>query len=229
MDESLRYERNFGSISREEQALLQSRRVCIVGCGGLGGFLVEFLGRIGVGHITAIDGDRFDRTNLNRQLLSAEDNLGKPKAAEAKKRMGLVNPSVEVTALEVFLTRENAAEILAGNHLVLDALDSIPHRLMLQRVCEELELPLVHGAVEGWFGQVTTVFPGDDALCRLYPGCAEDTVPERGAATLSFAPAFVASVQTAEAVRVLLHKEPNLRGRVLFADLLQNHFDTMPI
>ena len=223
------YERNIGAITEGEQTALQSARVCIVGCGGLGGFLVEYLGRLGVGHITAVDGDSFDRTNLNRQLLSEEGNIGLFKAAQAKERLKRVNPSVEVTAVEQFLTAENAAEILAGHQLVLDALDSIPHRLMLQRVCRELGIPLVHGAVEGWFGQVTTVFPGDNTLCRLYPGCTEETPPERGAATLSFAPGFIASLQTGEAVKVLLGREPLLRNKVLFADLLQNHFDIMPI
>ena len=225
----LRYERNIGAITQAEQETLQKARVCIVGCGGLGGFLVEYLGRLGIGHITAVDGDRFDRTNLNRQLLSEEGNIGLFKAAQAKERLKRVNPSVEVTAVEQFLTAENAARILAGHHLVLDALDSIPHRLMLQRVCRELGIPLVHGAVEGWFGQVTTVFSGDNTLCRLYPGCTEETPPERGAATLSFAPGFIASLQTGEAVKVLLGREPLLRNKVLFADLLQNHFDIMPI
>ena len=229
MEDSLRYARNLGSITRQEQEQLRSRKVCVVGCGGLGGFLLEYLTRMGVGHITAVDGDRFDPTNLNRQILATEDNLGISKAAEAKNRLARVNSDVQVTAVEQFLTAENAAQILAGHHLVLDALDSIPHRLMLQRICRELQIPLIHGAVEGWFGQVTTVFPGDDTLCRLYPGCSEETIPERGAATLSFAPAFIASVQAAEAVKVLLHREPTLRGKVLFADLLQNHFDTMPI
>ena len=225
----LRYARNIGAITPAEQVTLQKARVCIVGCGGLGGFLVEYLGRLGIGHITAVDGDRFERSNLNRQLLSEEANIGASKAAQAKEHLRRVNGSVEVTALDQFLTAENAAEILAGHHLVLDALDSIPGRMILQRICKELDIPLVHGAVEGWFGQVTTVFPGDDTLCRLYPGCNEATPPERGASTLSFAPALIASVQTAEAVKVLLEKAPLLRGEVLFADLLQNHFDTMPI
>lgn len=225
----LRYERNIGAITQAEQVTLQNARVCIIGCGGLGGFLVEYLGRLGIGHITAVDGDGFDRTNLNRQLLSEEGNIGLSKAAQAKDRLARVNPSVEVTALEQFLEAENAAGILAGHHLVLDALDSIPHRLMLQRVCKELEIPLVHGAVEGWFGQVTTVFPGDESLCRLYPGCTEATPPERGVATLSFAPAFIASLQAAEAVKVLLNKEPLLRNKVLFADLMANRFDVLPL
>lgn len=225
----VRFDRNLGAITREEQLLLQTKRVCIVGCGGLGGHLIEHMARIGVGHLTVIDGDRFDRTNLNRQLLSAEDNIGLSKAKEAQKRIGQINPDCSVTAMEQFLTADNAAALLAGHDLVLDALDSIPHRLVLQRVCAERKIPLIHGAVEGWFGQITTVFPGDDSLCRLYPGCKEETVPEKGSATLSFAPAFIASVQVSEAVKVLLGKNASLRGKVLFADLLQNRFDIMPL
>ena len=224
-----RYSRNLGAITREEQNILLSKRVCIVGCGGLGGWLIEYMARIGMGSLTVIDGDRFDVTNLNRQLLSSEETLGFPKAAEAKSRIARIHPDLSVTAVEAFLTGDNAAEILAGHDLVLDALDSIPGRLMLQRICAELGIPLIHGAVEGWFGQVTTVFPGDDSLRRLYPGCTEDTTPEKGSATLSFAPGFIASVQAAEAVKVLLGKEAILRGKVLFADLLHNRFDRMPI
>lgn len=225
----VRFDRNLGAIAREEQLLLQTKRVCIVGCGGLGGHLIEHMARIGVGHLTVIDGDRFDRTNLNRQLLSAEDNIGLSKAKEAQKRIGQINPDCSVTAMEQFLTADNAAALLAGHDLVLDALDSIPHRLVLQRVCAELKIPLIHGAVEGWFGQVTTVLPGDNSLSRLYPGRNGEAAPDRAASTLSFAPACIASVQAAEAVKVLLGKEPSLRGKVLFADLLQNRFDALPL
>ena len=221
-----RYSRNLGAITREEQGILLSKGVCIVGCGGLGGWLIEYMARIGVGHLTVVDGDRFDRTNLNRQLLSSEENIGCSKAAEAKKRLAAINPTVEVSAVEAFLTEDSAASILAGHDLVLDALDSIPTRLLLQHICAEEQIPLIHGAVEGWFGQVTTVLPGDNTLSRLYPVCvATETAP----ATLSFAPAFIASLQAAEAVKLLLGREPALRNKVLFADLLQNHIDSMPI
>lgn len=226
MEESLRYIRNLGAITPQEQELLRNRRVCIVGCGGLGGWLIEYLARIGVGHLTVVDGDRFDRTNLNRQLLSSEENLGRAKASEAKRRLAAINSAVEVSAVEVFLTEENAAAILRDQDLVLDALDSIPARLMLQRVCAEQKLPLVHGAVEGWFGQVTTVLPGDDTLSRLYPG---GNSSENAPATLSFAPGLIAALQAAEAVKLLLGREPSYRRRVLFADLLQNRFDSMPM
>jgi len=229
MEEQLRYARNLGPISPEEQTLLRSCRVCVVGCGGLGGFLTEYLGRIGVGFITVADGDRFDETNLNRQLLSSEENLGMSKAAEAKKRLEQINSSIHVEATEQFLSEENASSILEGHDLILDALDSIPHRLMLQQVCRELEIPLIHGAVEGWFGQVTTVFPGDNSLSRIYPGPSQTVPGGEVPGTLSFVPGLIASLQAAEAVRLLLGKEPALRRKVLFADLLANRFDILSV
>lgn len=229
MADSLRYARNLDAITPEEQKKLQSSSVCILGCGGLGGYLIEYLARIGVGHLTVVDGDRFEVTNLNRQLLSAEDNLGCPKAGEAAARIRRINSEVQVNAVEEFLTAENASGILRGHDLVLDALDSIGSRLVLQKACARLGIPLVHGAVEGWFGQVTTVLPGDDALTRLYPGYSEGAAQESAPATLSFAPALIASVQAAEGVKLLTGREPALRGQVLYADLLSNRFDILPV
>lgn len=226
-----RYQRNIGPLTPEEQARLGQSRVCVIGCGGLGGWLIEFVGRLGVGHITAVDGDCFDETNLNRQLLSTEDNLGESKAAAAKIRMEAVNPTVRVESVREFLTEENAAAILENHHIVIDALDSIPHRLILQKTCRELNIPLVHGAVDGWFAQVCTVLPGEDTLSRLYPMriAAADQGGSPAVGTLAFVPALAASIQVSEAVKLLLHKDQILSGRVLFADLLTNHFDILQI
>lgn len=229
MEATLRYGRNLGPISPEEQLRLKSCQVCILGCGGLGGFLAEYLGRIGIGNLTVVDGDRFEESNLNRQLLATEENLGMSKATEAKKRLNRINSTVRVEAKARFLSAENAVSLLKGHDLVLDALDSIPHRLMLQKVCMELGIPLIHGAVDGWFGQVTTIFPGDDSLSRLYPGDSHTTVAEHSPGTLSFLPAFIASLQAAEAVKLLLGKEPAFRKQILFADLLTGHFDILPV
>ena len=168
-----RYERNLGAITHQEQEKLKTSRVCLIGCGGLGGYLAEFLGRLGVGHISAVDADHFEVTNLNRQIMAREDNLGTSKAESVKERMAQVNPCVSVQAIEVTLTAANAAQILSGHDIVLDGLDNIPTRLVLQRVCRELGIPLIHGAVEGWFGQVATILPGDDTLSRLYLGFEE--------------------------------------------------------
>lgn len=224
-----RYQRNLGPLTPEEQNRLRESRVCVIGCGGIGGYLIEHLGRIGVGHITAVDGDCFDVTNLNRQLLSTEANIGCAKALAARKRMEAVNPTVEVTAIEEFLTEENAVSILQGHDVVIDALDSISLRLLLQEVCAGLEIPLVHGAVDGWFAQVCTVLPGQDLLSRVYPshtpGSRREASPPVG--TLPFVTGLVASVQVSEAIKLLLGKEPLLTGKILFADLLTNQFDIL--
>lgn len=226
MDELLRYTRNLGPITAQEQHILQNARVFVAGCGGLGGYLAEYLARLGVGSITLADADRFDETNLNRQLFSTENNLGCSKAAEAKKRLDAINSSIQVHALEGFITESNAPALVAGHDLVLDALDTPAGKRMLQTVCCNTRIPLIHGAVEGWFGQVTTVLPGDDSLSRLYP-CPNVSSSKEG--TLSFAPALIASIQAAEALKLLLGKPCALRGKVLFADLLANRFDIMPI
>lgn len=223
----LRHQRNIGPLTPGDQAVLGRSRVCVVGCGGIGGHVLELLGRLGVGYITAVDGDSFDVTNLNRQLLSTEETLGCPKAAAAKARMASIDPDILLTAVDAYLTQDNAAQLLAGHDLVIDALDSIPTRLLLQRVCAQLGIPLIHGAVEGWFLQVTTVFPGEDTLSRLYPGAASE--PASRIPVLSFVPAFAASVQVSEAVKLLTGKGAPLRGKILFADLLTGHFDILPL
>ena len=163
-----RYVRNMKMLSPEENEGLKSFKVCVVGCGGLGGYTIEMLGRLGIGSITAIDGDVFSESNLNRQLLSHRGTLGKNKALTAMERMKLVNPHIQVRAIPEFLREENALEHLKGHHLIMDALDNIPSRMLIQAKAEELNIPFIHGAIAGWYGQVSTIFPGDRTLDLLY-------------------------------------------------------------
>ena len=130
MDMYQRYSRNLPALSRQEQELLHKKRVLVAGCGGLGGYITENLLRLGIGHITAVDGDSFDVSNLNRQLLATEATIGKSKAEAAKERAALVNPSVEFMAIGKYITPENAADTIAGHNIVIDALDSVSARLL---------------------------------------------------------------------------------------------------
>lgn len=212
---SRRYERN-RIFSPAEQDELAEKKVAVVGCGGLGGHLIEMLGRMGVGSIVAIDGDVFDETNLNRQLYSTELNLGRHKAIVAGLHMIEVNSEVDVTSVCENLTEENAVRHLAGCDLVLDGLDSVNGKLMLQRICRQMEIPLVHGAIGGWFGQVTTIFPGNDTLSLIYQE-GQEVSQEQG--NPSFTPAVVAGIQAAEAAKVLLGYEDVLMRKMLFIDL----------
>lgn len=219
----LRYLRNHDAISEAEQAILAQKRVLVVGCGGLGGYAIECLARIGVGHLRVVDGDVFDETNLNRQLLSSSMNLGRPKTLAAQQRVMAVNPLVEVEAFQTLLIAENAVPLLDGCDVAVDALDNIPSRLVLQQAARSAGIPLVHGAVAGWIGQVCVVQPGQDLLNSLYPNSTDTQGEEQETGTLSFTAALTASWQAAETVKLLLGK-PGLDGEILELDLLNSSF-----
>jgi len=219
----LRYLRNHDAISEAEQVILAQKRVLVVGCGGLGGYAIECLARIGVGHLRVVDGDVFDETNLNRQLLSSSMNLGRPKTLAAQQRVMAVNPLVEVEAFQTLLIAENAVPLLDGCDVAVDALDNIPSRLVLQQAARSAGIPLVHGAVAGWIGQVCVVQPGQDLLNSLYPNSTDTQGEEQETGTLSFTAALTASWQAAETVKLLLGK-PGLDGEILELDLLNSSF-----
>ncbi|MCL2817113.1 MAG: ThiF family adenylyltransferase [Clostridiales bacterium] len=196
---------------------LSEKHVAVVGLGGLGGYISEQFARMGVGTLALIDDDRFEPGNLGRQLFCTEETLGQPKATTAKKRITLVNSKVQVNAHEARLETANAPELLSGADLVMDALDNIHSRRKLQAACAKLALPFVHGAVAGWWGQAATVFPGDDTLDLIYANA--ESAPKNSMIP-AFTPAFLASAQVAEGLRLLLGKPPLLRKKLLFADLL---------
>jgi len=223
-----RYLRNHDALNETEQAILADKRVLVVGCGGLGGMLIECLSRIGVGHLRVVDGDVFDETNLNRQLLSSTMNLGRPKTLAAQQRVMAVNPLVQVEAFQTLLTPENATDLLRGCDVAVDALDNIPARLLLQQAAKAANIPLVHGAVAGWIGQVCVIQPGQDLLNLLYPGSTDTHGEEQQTGTLSFTAAVTASWQAAETVKLLLGKQ-GLSGELLVMDLLNGSFHRLRI
>lgn len=218
-----RYSRSIPAISAEEQAVLSRKRVLVAGCGGLGGYIIEYLARMGVGELTAVDGDVFEPSNLNRQLLSAEALLGTSKALAARERVRAVNPAVAVRAVEAFLDEENADGLVEGQDLVLDALDNIPARLVLEDACARQGVPIVHGAIQGWSAQVAVVPPGSGALRRLYGRMAAPA----DKTSLPFTPAFCAAAQAAEAVKLLCGRPPALEGKLLLADLRRMDWDVL--
>lgn len=211
-----RYSKNAGPLSKREVKILQSKKVCIVGCGGLGGYAVELLARIGVGTIRVADGDVFDETNLNRQLLCEESSIGSSKAQAARKRINAINSTVRVEVIDTYMTEENAGSIIAGCDVVLDCLDSIKDRKLLASVCAEEKIYLVHGAVGGWCVQVSVIPPGSDLFDIIYPKGSESKAEN----TLSFAASFAASVQVSEIVKLLTGRPLTLENRLFISDLL---------
>jgi molybdopterin/thiamine biosynthesis adenylyltransferase len=220
-----RYLRNWGTLGLEGQRALSRSCVAVIGLGGLGGYAVECLARMGVGRLVLVDGDVFLDHNLNRQVLSAEGNLGRAKANVAAERVGEVNPAVDVVAVAEYASSESLADILEGTDVVIDALDRLPMRLVLQEAAEKAGVPMVHGAIAGLMGQVMTILPGDGGLHLLY---GEGQLPERGAeaelGTPAPTPMLVAALQMQETVKLLTGQGELLRGRVLFIDGLAGEF-----
>jgi len=223
-----RYTRNMRTFSLPDQARLLRSRAAVVGLGGLGGGVTELLARAGVGRLTLIDGDRFEDSNLNRQLMSTMDLLGKPKSAAAAARVAAVNPSVETAAHGVFLDTGNAARLLAGANVVVDCLDSLDSRRNLQNVCRRLKIPLVSAAVAGFSGQLTAIFPEDGGFDLIYGPHDPDQSSkgiEASLGTIPYTVTLMSALECNEAIRVLLTGRSTLRNRLLVVDLTEYSFE----
>ena len=220
-----RYIRNLGPLTEEECLHLRESRVFLAGCGGLGGYLLEHLLRAGVGMVTVCDGDVFAPSNLNRQLLADETSLGRSKAEAARARAALVNPEVAVEALPVYLTADNAGRLIAGHHLVLDALDSPAARRTLAGACREAGIPLVHGAIQGWYAQAAVMLPDSGMMEQLYPA---DTPGQADPGSLSPTAGLCAAVQATEAIKLLCGRASSLTGQLLWMDLLEQEYQLLP-
>ncbi len=221
-----RYTRNIPALTEDECLQLAEKKVCVIGCGGLGGNILEQLARIGIGMITAVDGDVFDESNLNRQILSSENVIGKSKAQTAVKRIRSVNHLIRAFAVNTFLTEENAEDIIKGHDLVIDALDSPGARVILAEACRKQDITLIHGAISGWCGQIAVVRPGSRLIDSLY-GAAK---PQGDSpSTLAFTPSVAASIEVSEAVKVLTERPTELEENMLFFDLQSNSFNLFNI
>jgi molybdopterin/thiamine biosynthesis adenylyltransferase len=219
-----RYARNIPALTEEECILLQKKKVAVIGCGGLGGHLIDQLARIGVGFIRAVDGDVFEPSNLNRQLLSEVPLMGTGKAKAAADRIARVNPNIMIDAVETFLTQENAPQIIAGCDAVLDGLDNIESRKILAAACCEAGIPYIFGAIQGWVAQAAVSMPDENLLDILYPA---GTVI-RDKSVLSFTPALCASMQVSLCMKLLTGRAVET-GTVYCFDLLNQEFETIPL
>ena len=216
-----RYSRNQKTLTCQDQLRLLSSHVAVIGLGGLGGTVTELLARLGVGQLTLVDGDSFDESNLNRQLLSSPAKLGEKKAGVAKARVLEINPAVTVKEVTELFTIINGLSILDGTQLAVDCLDTIADRFVLEKMCQEADIPLVSAAIGGTSGQATAIFPGDPGLKTIYG--SPDKAPVRGIeasrGTLPFAAMYMAAVECAEIATILLGKPSELRHRLMLAEV----------
>ncbi len=216
-----RFRPNRGSLDAAEQARLLRARVAVIGAGGLGGAAILLLARLGLGALAVADGDIFEESNLNRQQLANLENLAQSKAQAAARQVAEISPATEVRVHAVWAYEDNLPRILEGCDLALDCLDNLRGRYQLEEACLLLGLPYIHGAVAGLEGMVMTVRPGGPGLAALYgPEPAEKN--ESAEAWLGVptpTPAFIASLQVAEAMKLLLGRPGLEPGQALHADL----------
>jgi len=224
--EPLRYRRNLGTLGFDGQKKLLESTIIVCGLGGLGGHIKEQCARAGVGTIIGADYDVFDATNLNRQILSSTDTLGEKKVDAAKKRIEKINPAIEFIGCHCKFG-EIVDRYWQNADIVFDCLDSIPDRMELAEKCESHNLPMIHGAIAGWYGQVAVVWPGSTILDTIYKGQGKGIESETG--TPPFTAAATASIMAAKGIKILAGKKIEKKQQIIFFDLLEDDWETIKL
>ncbi|MFP4236222.1 MAG: HesA/MoeB/ThiF family protein [Desulfonatronovibrio sp.] len=212
-----RYLRNFTSLDIHDQTGLAESSILLVGLGGLGGYVLEILARSGVGTFILADGDRFEESNLNRQILGTVDTLEKFKVQAAYDRLQSINPFCRARIIPDFLARKDLPELMLEVDLVVDALGGIEFRPVLLEETARAGLPLVTGFVAGKTGLVSVICPGDQDPCVFWEGKNEEGAENR-LGNMASVVSLIASVQGAEVINLLTGKQSRLQGKVLLAD-----------
>ena len=192
---------------------LTEKTALIIGCGGLGGYVIEELARVGVGKLILVDGDVFSRSNMNRQLMAKEETLGKNKAEVYMKRLGEMS-SCEVECHTHFLT-EDDADLFERADVIIDCVDNVDTRKLIAKLAKAKGKCFVHGAIEGEEGQVMLVTPDSKVFDKYYKS-VDDTIRH---STYSYAVATVGSVQANLAVKALTGKGGKFGNKLVIIDL----------
>lgn len=211
-------------LGEEGQRRLASSSVLVVGAGGLGGPLLYALAGAGVGRLVVADGDTVSLSNLNRQFLFDQADLGRPKAEAAARRLSAFNPELTVEGRQTWLEAQNGGELLAGCQLAVAAVDNLTARLALNAACAAGGIPLVNGGVEGWYGSVQAVeFGKTPCLACCYAG----TAPQEGGQALGAVTGAVASLMASVTLQLLLGHNP-IPGELLLYDGRRLELDRVP-
>jgi molybdopterin/thiamine biosynthesis adenylyltransferase len=222
-------ERNFPSLSAAQQLTLWRSRVMLVGLGGLGGCQAQLLARAGVGRLYLADGDCFMPSNLNRQVLATSETLGQNKALVTARHLRQINEALIVEAIAEFLDQGHLQNFLPEVQVVLDALDTLAARREIVAAAKAAGVPVVHGAVSGAFGQVTTILPQDPGESAwLFPR-ATPPEPETAPGVLAPSVTLTASLQAMEAIRLLLGQAPAYHGVLAHFDGDTGRLEILPL
>jgi len=210
----------------EGQEKLRMARVFVAGTGGLGSPISTYLAVAGVGKIIIADFDVVDSSNLNRQFLHYERDIGRDKVKSAKKKLMSMNQEIKVETIKEKITDENADSIVPPCDLIIDALDNFDTRHVLNNLAVERKIPLIHGAVSGYRGQVTTVIPGKTpCLYCIFPNSFKKEVFP----VLGTTPGIIGTIQANEAIKYITGQGRLLENRLLLWDGFSSSFSELNI
>ncbi|AKB34829.1 Dinucleotide-utilizing enzymes involved in molybdopterin and thiamine biosynthesis family 2 [Methanosarcina siciliae C2J] len=221
-----KYSRQILLFGEEGQEKLKNARVLVVGAGGLGSPISTYLAIAGVGNIILADFDSVELSNLNRQFLHHEKDIGRSKIESAKEKLLSMNPGIEVETIGEMISESNIESLIPECDVIVDALDNLETRHLLNRLAVKRRIPLVHGAVTGYDGQATTIIPGKTpCLYCIFPRISKkEVLPILGAI-----PGVIGSIQANEVIKFLTGKGKLLEGRLLFWNGLSGSFSEISL
>jgi len=223
-EELERYERQIMlyGFGEEGQAKLKRAKVFVAGAGGLGSPVSIYLAAAGVGTIKIVDHDKVELSNLNRQVLHWDENIGMEKADSAVAKLKKINPGVKIEAIAETITEANISQLVADFDLIVDAMDNLPARYLLNKTALEKGIPFFHGAVYGFEGRAMTIIPGKTACLNcVYRGA---TIPEEKFPVIGVTPAVIGCIQATEVIKYIVGLGELLTNRLLTYDALEMTF-----
>jgi adenylyltransferase/sulfurtransferase len=225
-NEKERYQRQIMLFGEAGQEKLKAAQVVIAGAGGLGCPVATYLAVAGVGHIKIIDHDTVERTNLNRQILHWEMDIGVAKTDSAGEKLRAVNPGIEVEAVRVTINEETAPGLVRDADAIVDAMDNYPTRYLLNHLACQFGIPLFHGAIRGFDGQATTIVPGKTAcLSCIFPKAP----PKEIFPVVGVTPGIIGMIQANEVLKYLLGTGELLGNRLVIWDGLRSVLETVQV
>jgi len=216
-EELIRYDRQIliSEIGREGQERLKNAKIFIAGAGGLGSPISIYLAVAGVGHIRIADHDVVDPSNLNRQILHWQGDIGRVKVESAEEKLSKINPYVKIEVISKTIDEASIESMIDGFDAIVDAMDNFPARYVLNRAAIRRNIPFFHGAVRGLEGRAMTIIPGKTACLRcMYHG----TPPAEKSPVLGATPSIIASIQVTEVIKYILGMGDLLANRLLIYD-----------
>ncbi len=221
-----RYDRQIKLLGEAGQEKLKRAKVFIAGAGGLGSPISIYLTAAGIGSITLVDNDTVELSNLNRQVLHWEKDTGRYKVESAEEKLSQINSDIEIKAQNATLTEDNISNLVNDADLIIDAMDNYPVRYLLNRMALSKKIPFIHGAINGFHGQATTVLPGRSACLRCI---FRKAPPPSKFPVIGVTPGIIGLVQANEAIKYLTEVGELLDGKLLLWDGLTSRTEILEI